>query len=293
MRMKDLIKLGDNTYVLKGISNIGIYKVDELNVCLIDTGLESDYSKIVDVLNSNNWNLQYIINTHTHADHTGSNKKLLELYDTCVYASLDELIYLSNPELMPTILYGGVYINDLNNPMFMGNKITNIKDINMINIPGIKYINLPGHTLGSIGIITSDNVLFTGDSYTSISILEKQSIQFTTDIALSLSTLNSLKKYKFSYYVPSHGEVESNIESTINKNIECINNNIKLILSFIDNISYDELLKKVFDYYHIKMDIVKYYLIGFTIKSYLTFLYNNKLIKYDCTDNLFKIVKIS
>ncbi len=291
--MKDLIKLGENTYVLKSKSNIGIYKIDNNNVCLIDTGLKEEYSKIIDILNNNNWKLQYIINTHTHSDHTANNKSLIDLYNVDVYANNLELIYLSNPELMPTILYGGKYIKELDNKILMGDSISNIKDINNLNIPGIKYINLPGHTLGSIGIITSDNVLFTGDSYTSTNILKKQSIQFTTDIYLALDTLKKLKKYKFSYYVPSHGEIEDNIEDTINTNIEYISINIKIILNFIDNTSYEELLKNIFDYYHIKMDTLKYYLIGFTIKSYLTFLYNNKLIKFDYSNNLFKIIKIS
>lgn len=291
--MKDLIKLGEFTYVLKGVSNIGIYLIDTYNVALIDTGVESDYSKIIEVLNKNKWNLSYIINTHSHADHTGNNSRLLKEYDLTIYASYKEIIYLNNPELMPTMLYGGKYIDILNNNLFVSKPSNNVKDIRYMNISGLKYINLSGHTLGSIGVITSDNVLFCGDSYTSIDILNKQSIQFTTDIESSLLTLNTLKKYNFSYYVPSHGNIESNIEDTINKNIECINNNIKLILSYIDNISYDLLLKNIFDYYHINMDTIKYYLIGFTIKSYLTFLYNNNLIKYEYINNYFKIVKVS
>ena len=36
--MIDLIKLGTKTYYVKCPTNVGIYLIDEHNVCLIDTG---------------------------------------------------------------------------------------------------------------------------------------------------------------------------------------------------------------------------------------------------------------
>ena len=41
----DLIKLGEKTYYIKNYTNIGIYKVDDENVYLIDSGNDKDAGK--------------------------------------------------------------------------------------------------------------------------------------------------------------------------------------------------------------------------------------------------------
>ena len=41
----ELIKLGEKTYYIKNPTNIGIYKIDENNVYLIDSGNDKDAGK--------------------------------------------------------------------------------------------------------------------------------------------------------------------------------------------------------------------------------------------------------
>ena len=63
--MIDLIKLGDKTYCLKSSTNVGIYLLDESNVCVIDTGSSKQFGKIIDsVLEEKNWNkiCWYLVN---------------------------------------------------------------------------------------------------------------------------------------------------------------------------------------------------------------------------------------
>ena len=52
----ELIKVGNNTYYIKNNTNIGIYKVDDKNIYLIDTGNDKDAGrKILRIIEENNW----------------------------------------------------------------------------------------------------------------------------------------------------------------------------------------------------------------------------------------------
>ena len=71
----ELIKVGENTYYIKNATNIGIYKIDNQNVYLIDSGNDKDAGKkILRIVEEQGWKIKGIINTHSNADHIGGNK---------------------------------------------------------------------------------------------------------------------------------------------------------------------------------------------------------------------------
>ena len=77
--MYELVKLNENDYYIDCPSKIGIVKVSDNEVILIDSGNDKDTAKkIYRILNENNWILKAIFNTHSHADHIGGNKFLQE-----------------------------------------------------------------------------------------------------------------------------------------------------------------------------------------------------------------------
>ena len=71
----ELVKVGEKTYYIKNATNIGIYKIDDNNVYLIDTGNDKEAGKkILKIIDENGWNIKGIINTHSNSDHIGGNK---------------------------------------------------------------------------------------------------------------------------------------------------------------------------------------------------------------------------
>ena len=269
--MNELVKLGEKTYVIKSPVNVGIYVLTNNNVCLIDTGNSKDSAKIIaKILEEHNWHLQYIINTHSHADHIGGNKYLQDKFNCRIFASLIESYFINEPMLEPSLLYGSMPPKDLHIHLLLA-KPSVCENIENIDIDGIEIINLEGHSKGLIGIVTSDNVCFVGDAYTSSKILNKYAIQYTFDVAKFLDTLNYLKTTNYKYYVPSHGEIESDIKSTIDANyynmLEIENKVINLIGV---GIKYTDLLNKLAVLYHINLNIMQLYVVGTTIKSVLT-----------------------
>lgn len=284
--MIDLIKLGNKTYYLKSPVNIGIYLIDEENVCVIDTGNSKDFGKIVDkILIKNNWNLKYIINTHSHADHIGGNKFLQNKYNCRIFASRIESYFINEPLLEPAMLYSANPSKEMFSHMLKADASV-CEDISECVIEGIEIINLEGHSIGQIGVVTSDGVCFVGDAYTSDKILNKYAIQYVYDVEKYLRTLSFLKETNYKYYVPAHGEVENDCKNTIDVNILNVLAIEKEIMNIIkEEITYSTFLKKVFIKYHIKMNAIQYHLISATIKSFLTKLEKEEKIEFIYKDN--------
>ena len=66
----ELVKVGEKTYYIKNATNIGIYKIDDNNVYIIDTGNDKDAGKkILKTIDEQGWNIKGIITTHSNADH--------------------------------------------------------------------------------------------------------------------------------------------------------------------------------------------------------------------------------
>lgn len=284
--MLELIKLGEKTFCIKGITNVGIYVINDNNVCLIDTGDSTLYGQQIDnILQENNWNLKYIINTHGHADHIGGNKYLQDKYDCQIFASKIESLFIIYPLLETNLLYGTIPPKEMNSSLLVADS-SKCEDISKLDIEGIKILNLKGHSMGHIGIITSDNVCFTGDAYTSEKILCKYKIQYMYDVESCLKTLYLLKDTKYNCYVPSHGEIENDCKNTIISNITNILDIENTIINFITpSITYAKLIQEVFKVHHIKMNIIQYNLIGATLKSYLTKLAKENKIEISFKNN--------
>ena len=60
--MYSLNKVGEKTYYIDCPTNIGLYKLNDTDVCIIDSGNDKEAGrKINKILKENNFNLKYII----------------------------------------------------------------------------------------------------------------------------------------------------------------------------------------------------------------------------------------
>ena len=112
----ELIKVTDKTYYIKNPTNIGIYKIDDNNVYIIDAGNDKDAGKkIIKIVEEQGWNIKGIITTHSNADHVGGNSVISERTGAKILAHGIEKSITENPILEPSFLYGGYPFNDLKN----------------------------------------------------------------------------------------------------------------------------------------------------------------------------------
>ena len=98
--MYELIQLTERTYYIKSPTNIGLFRLDEKNVCLIDSGNDKDAGRrIRQVLDANGWQLTAIYNTHANADHIGGNRYLQGQTGCRIYAPGIDCAFTRHPVL--------------------------------------------------------------------------------------------------------------------------------------------------------------------------------------------------
>ena len=282
----ELIKVGEKTYYIKNATNIGIYKIDEENVYLIDTGNDKDAGrKILKIVEEQNWKVKGIINTHSNADHIGGNKIIQERTNCEILANGIEVGFIENPILETAFLYGGYPFKELRNKFLLA-KSSNAKNICTTLPEGLEYIDLKGHFFDMIGIKTSDNVYFLGDSIFSEETIMKYQMFFIYDVREFLNTLEFLKELNGNLYIPSHCEAMKDLKHLIELNKNKVNEILDKILEFCkEELTFEQILKKIFDEYDLAMNANQYVLIGSTVRSYLSFLKDENKITYEFRDN--------
>ncbi len=282
----ELKKVGEKTYYIKNNTNIGIYVLDNNRIILIDTGNDKESGKkILNIINEQNWEVEAIISTHSNADHIGGNKIIQDRTNCKIYSYNIEKSITEYPILEPSFLYGAYPFEALKNKFLLASP-SNVINIKENPIEGLEYIELKGHFFDMIGIKTSDNIIFLADSLVSEETINKYHVFFIYDVEEYLNTLNYLKNLSAKLYIPSHCEATTNINDLIELNENKIKEITNLIYNYcITPSTFEEILKKTFDNYNLTMNATQYVLIGSTIKSYLSYLTNNKKITYEFIDN--------
>lgn len=282
----ELVKVGEKTYYIKNPTNIGVYKADENNVYLIDTGNDKEAGKkILKIIDEQGWKVKGIITTHSNADHIGGNKIIQDRTGCEIFARNIEKSFSENPILESSFLYGGYPFKDIRNKFLLA-KEAKVKDIEN-NLPeGLEYFSLKGHFFDMIGIRTSDDVYFLADSLFSEETITKYHLFFIYDVREFLNTLDYLGSIKGNFYIPSHCEATQDISTLIDLNRNKVNEIIdKIYEACSKEKTFEDILKYIFDGYNLIMNANQYVLVGSTIRSYLSYLCDENKISYEFKDN--------
>ena len=284
--MYELHHLKGNTYYIDGPTNIGVYKLNDNDVCLIDCGTSYEGPIIETVLRRNKLTLKYIVLTHSHADHSGACNYLMKLTGCKVIASKIERAFMRDNKLDLGFLYGGYPLDEFDNKLMHIDDNDEIYSLN--ELPNdLKSFKLPGHHYGMIGIRTSDGVYFVADTLGSKALINSQHILLIFDVNGYLESLDYLKTLNGNIIVPAHTEVTTDIIDLVEYNKNQIYTIMNLIMEFlVTEHTAEEVCKYIFDYYKLRMSYNKYMLIMATIRSYLAYLSNNKKIKNYFKDNM-------
>ncbi len=286
--MYELVQVAEHTYYIECPAKIGIYE-DTDGVYVIDSGNDKDAGrKIKKILEQKNWNLKAILNTHSNADHIGGNQFLQKRFDCPIYSTPMENIVTENTILEPSFLYGGYPFGALRHKFLMAqpSQTQNIADATLPE--SFEILSLPGHFWDMIGFKTPDDVYFLADCVSSETILNKYHISFIYDVKKYLETLDFISTLKGKIFIPSHTETTENIATLADVNRKKVYEIMELLLSFCQTPSTaEELLTKVFDHYQLVMDASQYVLVGSTIRSYLSYLIDEKKLMIEIVNNRF------
>lgn len=285
--MYELNKITERCYYINCPAKIGIFRAVDNEVYLIDSGNDKDAGrKVRKILDENGWALKGIINTHSNADHIGGNKYLQQQTGCKIFANGIEAAFTRYPVLEPSFLYGGYPCKDLRHKFLLAAE-SDVVDISDSDFPKeLEVIPLPGHFFDMIGIRTPDDVVYLADCISSKATLDKYQISFIYDVSEYLKTLDLVEAMDAEMFVPAHAEATADLKELVRYNRQKVLEISRFIQSKLGtSMTFETLLKKVFDEYGLLMNFEQYVLVGSTVRSYLSWLKDSGKIGAEFVDN--------
>lgn len=139
--------LGTNCYI--------VYCEQSLQAAVIDPG--GSHELILAEINKANLKVEYIINTHGHADHIAANNAIQQTTGAKVLIHQEDAKMLTNAQLnLSTYIGDGIVCQPADRLLQDGDSIT-------FGSITFKTLHTPGHTPGGICLL-DNNVLIAGDT---------------------------------------------------------------------------------------------------------------------------------
>lgn len=286
--MYELIQVSEHCYYIQSPAKIGLVRLNDTDVCLIDSGNDKDAGrKVRQLLDKNGWRLTAIYNTHSNADHIGGNQYLQKQTGCKIYAPGIECDFTRHPVLEPSFLYGGYPPKELRHKFLLAQD-SDAEELTADKLPkGFSIIPLPGHFFDMVGFRTPDDVVFIADCLSSRETLDKYQIGFIYDVGAYLDTLEIVKTMQAKLFIPAHAEAAESILELAQYNIDKVNDIADHIVEMCGNpICFEQLLKRLFDDCGLNMTFEQYVLVGSTVRSYLAWLKDSGRIEAEFCGNM-------
>jgi hydroxyacylglutathione hydrolase len=213
----ETINLWNDSLLLKGAQGVNSYLIaTDTGFIMIDSGYSSrrkDLEIILENAGCRPGNLKLVILTHGDLDHIGNCAFLQNKFRAKITLHRDELEAVINSNMalnrknkppliakMSLSLFSTLFKADSFNPEFF------VKDGDNLSEYGLNasVLHIPGHSAGSIGILTAAGNLFCGDLLLNI---DKPSATEILDDSTDLeNSINKLRNLSFHTIYPGHGK---------------------------------------------------------------------------------------
>lgn len=286
--MYELVQVADNSYYINCPAKIGLIRLNDDGVCLIDSGSDKEAGrKVRQVLDANKWKLRAIYNTHSNADHIGGNKYLQAQTGCRIYAPGIEHDFTRHTILEPSFLFGAFPPKELRHKFLLAQE-SDAEYLTQECLPeGVTAIPLKGHFFDMTGFRDSDDVVYLADCLSSEETLEKYGISFIYDVSAYLDTLEQVKTMEAKMFIPAHARETDNIAPLAQINIDKVHEVAEHILSVCgEPLCFEHILQKMFTVYGLSMNFEQYALVGSTVRSYLAWLKDGGHLQADFIDNM-------
>ena len=239
----EMLHVLGNTYAAVGSTALlPIYKLNERDIVLIDTGYAKlDRAGLVNLLDGNGLVPKYVLCSHAHFDHTGNVRYLQERYGAKAILSLIEAGISVNPDSYRAnyvaLTYGKsreLFLEEC----FTADRVLRETDTSL-ELDGRTFgiLPLPGHSAGHLGFVTPDGAAYVGDCLISQSEIDGAKLPTSMFIARDLESKAYLKTTDYPVYILAHKEVvrREALEGLIDRNIGFIQSKRAELLEVLED----------------------------------------------------------
>ena len=201
-----------NTYcIVTGYSRLPVYKLDDKNIIMIDSGLPREWEGIERCLEKEKLFVKAVLSSHYHPDHIGNHLKLRRKFGAKLYLSPFAAAAKADPMNMLGSMAGITTYRQVKNHFGEVFALDVFIDWNApsIEVEGAVFqiLQLPGHCAEHMGFITADNVGYVADTVLSKNIIEHLRSTFTTCVELDLQSKEKLTQLQCDKYIVAHNAV--------------------------------------------------------------------------------------
>ena len=138
-----------------------------------------------------------------------------------------------------------------------------------------------------VGFQTDDDVVYLADCLSSKETLEKYQINFLVDVKAYLATLKKVQDMQADIFIPAHADATNDIASLAQINIDKVYEIAERIVTICSKpMSFEQILKSLFDQYSLTMNFEQYVLVGSTVRSYLSWLKETGKLQAEFVQNM-------
>ena len=281
-------QLSERVGVVPGGTNVGIIRIDDQRVILVDTGLNDTTARKVlrAVRDGLKAEVAAILITHGHADHFGANAFVIKRTNARVYApDLDEQV-LRFPLMQSIMLYGGADPLDGLRTKFLlaeAGPVDSIVSAGTIDVEGVQIeaVSLAGHSINQLGYLI-DGVFFCADVVFPEAALQKYPIPYLYGLTQHLEAMSRALEVDCTSVVPGHGPIEESLEEPVARNRAVIGRVLDAVPSLLgEPVSTDDVAQRLFAALDVPVaDASAYYLLRPTVAAYLSHLERESIIEH-------------
>ena len=239
----EMLHVLGNTYAAVGSTALlPIYKLNERDIVLIDTGYAKlDRAGLVNLLDGGGLVPKYVLCSHAHFDHTGNVRYLQERYGAKAILSLIEAGISVNPDSYRAnyvaLTYGKsreLFLEEC----FTADRVLRETDTSL-ELDGRTFgiLPLPGHSAGHLGFVMPDGAAYVGDCLISQSEIDGAKLPTSMFITRDLESKAYLKTTDYPVYILAHKEVvrREALEGLIDRNIGFIQSKRAELLAVLED----------------------------------------------------------
>ncbi len=275
----ELRHITGSTYALESNSAaIGLYLFEDRSCLLIDSGPnQARAAEALQILEQQGWGVWGIFNTHAHADHCGGNQYMQKESHCQILASEMEAAFINHPILTPYSMYSSHPVKLLTGKFLMPapSRVSSIiyHGSQFINGEEFEILDLAGHSLGHMGIMTPDQVVFVGDSLISPAALQLNSFLYVSDLGKQLKTIEKITLKSHLPFYLSHGGITEDVPGDIDINYGILMDTLNMLKNILERTrTREEIMREVISRKGWHMNRNHYFRLWASISAFLSYM---------------------